>query len=279
MNEDIPFYTTEGIKDIHEDFIFRDLITYWRLSQGSHEKRDLSRILNHPSRYLKNDFFKNCDFSMKEMQKVISNNIPSGFKRTKALENINSLFHDVSALRDKSPVDFMKYIGNYVGPYGYLKWLTGDYADWCKKNPDEYLSVWDSLMEEAKTMHTMEEWCQYAKTYAEMLEIKKRSKKQEGVCLTTMHSSKGLEWKVVFIVDVNEDITPSKHAKTAKEFEEERRAFYVAVTRAKQCLHLSYTDGNDRKDFAPSRYISELELGSIPSFHKPQKRINNIFEK
>ena len=56
---------------------------------------------------------------------------------------------------------------------------------------------------------------------------------KSGVTLTTMHSSKGLEYEVVFVMDINEGVTPHKKAVKEADLEEERRLFYVAVTRAK----------------------------------------------
>ena len=67
-----------------------------------------------------------------------------------------------------------------------------------------------------------------------------RSQKGEakGVSLMTMHSSKGLEFRVVYILDANEGITPHKKAVLDVDLEEERRMFYVAMTRAKERLHV-----------------------------------------
>ena len=75
-----------------------------------------------------------------------------------------------------------------------------------------------------------------------------------------MHSSKGLEYKVVYIIDANEGITPYKKALLDKELEEERRMFYVAMTRAKEELHIMSTKKKNAKNLQISRFVSEIAL-------------------
>ena len=72
-----------------------------------------------------------------------------------------------------------------------------------------------------------------------------------------MHSSKGLEYKVVFIIDANEGITPHRKAALEADLEEERRLFYVAMTRAKEHLHIYYTAERYHKKQEPSRFLEE----------------------
>lgn len=73
-----------------------------------------------------------------------------------------------------------------------------------------------------------------------------------------MHSSKGLEYEVVFVMDINEGTTPHKKAVKDADLEEERRLFYVAVTRAKTYLFLYSLKELYQKDAQISRYIGEL---------------------
>ena len=79
----------------------------------------------------------------------------------------------------------------------------------------------------------------------------------KGVSLMTMHSSNGLEFRVVYILDANEGITPHKKAVLDVDLEEERRMFYVAMTRARQKLCLFTYKGKTGKD-GPSRFLKAL---------------------
>ena len=78
--------------------------------------------------------------------------------------------------------------------------------------------------------------------------------------LATMHSSKGLEYEVVILPDVNEGITPYKRAVSEEELEEERRMYYVAMTRAKQYLHVFSVVRHHGKEMELSRFVGEMAL-------------------
>ena len=77
------------------------------------------------------------------------------------------------------------------------------------------------------------------------------------VSLMTMHSSKGLEFPVVYILDANERVTPHHKAVLDADLEEERRMFYVAMTRAKERLHVCYAKERYGKEQERSRFIDE----------------------
>ena len=74
----------------------------------------------------------------------------------------------------------------------------------------------------------------------------------------TMHGAKGLEFDTVFVIGANEKIMPYKKAETVDEIEEERRLFYVAMTRAKKRLVISYTKEKNGKKMEASRFVGEV---------------------
>ena len=80
----------------------------------------------------------------------------------------------------------------------------------------------------------------------------------------TMHASKGLEFDTVFLPDLNEGILPGRRAVTDADIEEERRLFYVAMTRAKKRLVLLYLTGTKENPRVPSRFLAPL--GITPGF-------------
>ena len=259
LKSSIPFFTTEQPKDYHEDMIFKDIMAYYRLSHGCPRNGDPQKILNHPGRYIKGDTFKGIaptkEAFLDACKKLSSDT------QFQATIKVREFFSDVDMLKDiNSPKAFMRTVGYILN---YRQWLK-EYAKFCKKDEDERLAVFDMLYEESKEFNTMEEWQKYAEYYAAELQRKRKEGKKVGVCLSTFHSSKGLEWDKVFIIDANEDITPSKHADTAEEFEEERRCFYVAATRAKNALTILFTNGNGDSKRNMSRFISEMGLREAP---------------
>jgi len=87
--------------------------------------------------------------------------------------------------------------------------------------------------------------------------------KKDVLTLSTVHSAKGLEWDVVFVIGLSEERFPSRFCKTEGDIEEERRLFYVAVTRAKELLYLTLNSKNK-----PSRFLKELPSELITEFEK-----------
>ena len=250
MKEELPFYTTEAIKDHHAEFPFQDFMAYYRLANGNFRRGDLQRILNRPSRYLKSDIFKNCSFDLDELLACCKrcNNQDS------ARNSIYALWDDVEALRGMTPSQFIGYLFNIMD----YRASAISFATYCGKDEAEIEELLDLLEDEAKSMKTMEEWDSFAKEYAKKLQEKRRSK--EGICLSTYHSSKGLEWDYVYLIDCNEDIAPFKKAESPEELEEERRLFYVAVTRARKGVRLTYVSGMGTKKMFPSRFLTEMGL-------------------
>lgn len=130
-------------------------------------------------------------------------------------------------------------------------------VNYLQQDFDEMKHMLSIYQRDSQKFHTMKEWLLY---------IKKRSmnlnnNNDQGVCLSTMHRSKGLEWKNVYIIDCNEGYIPPGSPDTPisqEEVEEERRLFYVAVTRAKERLFITYV-GN-KKGKPVSRFVRELQL-------------------
>ena len=101
----------------------------------------------------------------------------------------------------------------------------------------------------------MDDWLQYAKEINAKIDQMNKDRSRKGVAISTMHKAKGLEWDTVFILGADDGTIPSKKAVDQGNLEEERRLFYVAVTRAKRELYLSYTDNDSTKK---SRFVSEM---------------------
>lgn len=262
----IPFYCTSQIENIHEKDIFRDIQAYYHISRAGAESdsRCVKRVLLRPLKYLKLADY-NCRFIKQEMVKGCS----KAAKPFDALEHISSLFADIDDLAQiDSPTEFMDRLKIVKGAdNSYYNWLFMEFLKKYegKRELGELKQEWDTLYEEALQFKTMREWFQYVEYYKDELEIVRNKKEKEGVCLTSMHGSKGLEWSWVFIVDASDKITPNVNAKKISEIEEERRMFYVAATRARDFLCISMSVGEEDHENTPTPYIREMF---------PQKRFN-----
>ena len=174
------------------------------------------------------------------------------------------------------PYAAIQYIRNGIGYEDYMN----EYAQFRRMNPDDLEEVLNQIQESAKEYHSFEEWFTYIESYGEELRKQMEAGRQQksGVTLTTMHSSKGLEYEVVFVMDINEGVTPHKKAVKEADLEEERRLFYVAVTRAKTYLFLYSVKELYQKDAQISRYIGELRYDK-KEFQKGKRVIHKNIGK
>ena len=95
--------------------------------------------------------------------------------------------------------------------------------------------------------------------FVERINQEKVKDKAGKVGLYTLHGSKGLEFDTVIILDCNESILPTKKATTSATVEEERRLFYVGMTRAKKRIYLLYVQAYEDKKMHPSRFLEEMQ--------------------
>ena len=175
-------------------------------------------------------------------------------------ERIDKLKFDLSMIARLDPPAKVKYIRKAVGYDEFLKKYSSErYLD-----PESLFEIAEEIEASASGFRTYAEWKEHIERYTEDLKqrhYEKQDKKEEaGVNLLTFHAAKGLEFDSLFILDVSEEYTPYRKAASSKEIEEERRMFYVAVTRAKNRLFLLHpTDRLGRKQI-PSRFLKEMEL-------------------
>ena len=173
-------------------------------------------------------------------------------------DKVERLQYDLKMLGRMGPFAAVSYIRNVVGYDDYLR----EYARFRRMEESELLDMANELQESAKPFKTYEEWFDYIEKYKEEMEQMRRKQRevQDSVQLTTMHSSKGLEYKQVFILDAAEGIIPYKKAVLDADLEEERRMFYVAMTRAKEELTICFAKKQFSHELEPSRFLQELQL-------------------
>ena len=170
-------------------------------------------------------------------------------------DRIETLQHDLKMIKNMNPYGAIHYIRHVIGYEQYLR----DYALDHKLKVEELLEVLEEIQESAKGYDTLEEWQKHIEEYGANLEKQQRAREsQDGVIICTMHSSKGLEFPIVFIPEANEGITPYQKAVLKEEIEEERRLFYVAMTRAKELLYIFSIKERFHKPLEISRFVVEF---------------------
>ena len=244
----VPFITRDGVPNVFEHWIARDVITYMNIAMGSRKRSDFLQIINRPKRYIGRDYLADAEISFDNLEKYYED-------KNWMIERVDRLKYDILAMASMSPYAMINYLRKGVGYDGYLD----EYAQSHNMQVRELYDVMDELMESARNFKTFNEWFAYIDEYGTKLrESYAAMDKQNAVILTTMHSSKGLEYPVVYIIDANEEITPHKKAVFAPEIEEERRMFYVAMTRAKRRLNIYYARKRYNKEIEVSRFVKEI---------------------
>lgn len=244
----VPFVTRDGVPNVFEHWIARDVITYMNIAMGSRKRSDFLQIINRPKRYIGRDYLADAEISFDNLEKYYED-------KNWMIERVDRLKYDILAMASMSPYAMINYLRKGVGYDGYLD----EYAQSHNMQVRELYDVMDELMESARNFRTFNEWFAYIDEYGTKLrESYAAMDKQNAVILTTMHSSKGLEYPVVYIIDANEEITPHKKAVFVPEIEEERRMFYVAMTRAKRRLNIYYARKRYNKEIEVSRFVKEI---------------------
>lgn len=246
----IPFVMKEHLNNIYEHFIALDMISYLRLSQGEYDRKYFLQIANRPNRYLTRESMKTGNVSYESLRRYYRD-------KDWMVDRIDQLEWDMKMICDKTPYAAFQYIRKRMGYDEFLK----EYAAYRKISSEDLFAVLEEIWQNSKGYGTIKEWFEHIESYGKMLkEQNKKNGEKEGVNLMTMHAAKGLEFDTVFVIEANEGSCPYKKATTDEEIEEERRLFYVAMTRAKRKLVISYVKEKNGKDLLPSRFVSELLL-------------------
>lgn len=246
----IPFVMKEHLNNIYEHFKALDMISYLRLSQGEYDRKYFLQIANRPNRYLTRESMKTGNVSYESLRRYYRD-------KDWMVDRIDQLEWDMKMICDKTPYAAIQYIRKRMGYDEFLK----EYAAYRKISSEDLFAVLEEIWQNSKGYGTIKEWFEHIESYGKMLkEQNKKNGEKEGVNLMTMHAAKGLEFDTVFVIETNEGSCPYKKATANEEIEEERRLFYVAMTRAKRKLVISYVKEKNGKDLLPSRFVSELLL-------------------
>ena len=252
VEHQVPFYMRERLPNVYAHFIGRDIQAYFRIAQGDGMRRDFLQILNRPKRYLSREALSQEEVSFEGLRKYY-------FDKQWMQERIQQFEQDVKMLAKMAPYAAVRFIRKKIGYDDFLR----EYAEDRGKKVSEFFEILEEIEESAKPYVNYSEWFRHVEEYTAALQEKAQQKKEEqaGIRLMTIHGAKGLEFDTVFLIGANEGSVPYKKAKNSVQIEEERRLFYVAMTRAKEILKISYVKQKNGKSISPSRFVQELLQG------------------
>lgn len=250
MEYNIPFTIRDAIPNMYDHWIAKNVKTYIRIALGERDRGLFLSIANRPKRYLSRECFSDQQVDFFQLKRFY-------IDKPWILSRVEKLEYDLSVLKNLTPYGAIQYIRKGMEYEEYLK----EYADFRRIKAEELYDTLNELEESAKPYATYEEWFRHMEEYKEELERQSKDRRMDDgnrVTMATMHSAKGLEYRVVFVVDVNEGITPHRKAALDEDIEEERRLFYVALTRAKEFLNVYWVRERYNKEMTVSRFVGEI---------------------
>ena len=248
----IPFQMKDKNESIYEHFIVKDILAFLQAAQGNRERKVFLRILNKPRGNIGRESLEEETVDLKKVKLFYQNKYMCNPLAVKEVEDLERHLN----LLKKFPLSLaIRYIRKAMNYEKYLFKRS-------ECNPqlfEGWLELLDWLQQDAAGFQALHDWEAYQKEYKGQMRNEKERK--NGVNIMTMHASKGLEFEHCYILNVNDGVIP-KYQKgqklTQEQIEEERRIFYVGMTRAKKTLELHYLTGAKEHPKFPSRFIDVL---------------------
>lgn len=248
IEHQIPFQIKGRIQNIYDHFVSRILISYIRLAEGERDRELFLNVINVPNRYISRESLEGPRPSFEDIRRFY-------LDKSWMADRIDQMEWEIRMLEGQTPYAAIQYIRRHIGYDDYLK----EYAESRKISEEDLFGILAEVEGKAREFATLKEWLSYIEEYREAFRRRKQEAGEKGgIRLMTIHGAKGLEFDAVFIIQSNEGVLPHKKAVLEEEIEEERRLFYVAMTRARKELVISYGKAKNGKEMSPSRFVREL---------------------
>ncbi len=278
----LPHRLLSGIR-FYDHAEVKDILAYLRFLYNKNDFVSFSRIVNVPKRGIGNTTVDKLRELAEQNQmpfyEVLSRadeflEIRRSFAKLNEFYTLMQEFTDFAS--DHSPLEILNHV---IEKSGYMQTLLGDENEERRKNVDELLSS-AALYEQKNEDPTLSG---FLEEIALVSDVDNYDKSSDSVVLMTVHAAKGLEFPIVFLVGMEENLFPSpQSSKATEDLEEERRLAYVAMTRAKEELYV--TCANERMIYGKtnrndiSRFIREIPENLI-DFHlyKPKTEFNSFY--
>lgn len=266
---EIAYEMKERVASIYEHFIITDIMAYLTIANGEGTREHMLRIMNKPSRFISREAVQEGKADLESIRSYYEKaRIPSA-QRENMVRELTRFAKQLQTVKGFTLGPAVRYILKAMGYEQYLRDSAGrDPEKW-----QEWQELLEWLKEDAGHFRDVREWRRFQEEYGKSLE---RSGMQAGqppwkqngstgekgakraVQLLTVHGAKGLEFDNVWIPDCNEKNFPHGNMPDESATEEERRIFYVAMTRAKKSLELLYLTGTKERPRQPSRFLNPL---------------------
>ena len=252
MEYNLPFQMRDSLPNLYEHFIARDIMAYFRIICGSRSRSDFLQVMNKPNRYISREALYETQVSFEALYSFYE-------EKEWMCDRIERLERDLHVMKDMLPFAAVNYIRFAVGYEEYLR----SYAEYRHIRPEELYEILNEVQDTTRGFKSFADWFSHVEEYSQQLKEQSQQQKlrRDGVTVSTLHSVKGLEYDTVYILDVNEGNIPYHKAQQESEIEEERRMFYVGMTRARTNLYIYSVRERHGKKQESSRFVEEILEG------------------
>lgn len=254
----IPFILREKIHSYYEHFIVDDLLDFFYAAMGCKDRALYLRIFQKLKLPIGREVLTEEKVDLEVVKSLLIESIYDEADLLNQIEILERHLRRLCTMRPKLGISYILRAMNYEK---HLLLKAGTHL----KIPEEWKEILEWLMEDAEGYNDFSGWeqhVQYSKeNMAKQNNVVNRNK--EGIHLMTMHAAKGLEFRQIYICGLNDGVIPKlkKGEVVTKELiEEERRLFYVAITRAKTKAILYGVTGTKENPRLISRFVEELGL-------------------
>lgn len=248
----ISYHIKDGLLNIYEHWICKDFLAYIHLCLNNESLEDFQRIANKPKRYLNKEIVNSLNGHKGNIfDEILSVNALTKWQ----CGYIIDLKQHLTLIAKKKPLDAFVYIRDIIGYKDYLE----DYAKFKQGSFVSFRDIMNQLCEDLADVENLADIDAHFLNLSEQLkESKEKSNIKNAVTLSTLHSAKGLEYEAVFLPSVIDGLLPFEKSNSSIDIEEERRLFYVGITRAKSFVCISEVKNRFDRSAKRSDFINEL---------------------
>ncbi|GAA0739957.1 ATP-dependent helicase [Clostridium oceanicum] len=276
FKKSIPFTILDKGYNFFNHFICKDILAYMKLSLDTEDKKSFLRIINKPFRYVSKlntekvrnyKYEEDCFDILKEVKDI----------QPFQIKNLEKLQKDIKKIKKMYVEDAINYIVRNLEYSEYIK----SYSEKIKVDKRELMEIVEELKESSKGYTSILTFLVHVEAVED--EINKKDLNEESITLSTIHGVKGMEFKNVFIINCNDSNIPYKTYSGEINKEEERRLFYVGITRAIDNLCICTTKLLRGRNVDESPFIKECKFEGLGSkeecFSKEEVIFHKVFGK
>ncbi len=254
----IPFIIREKMNSYYEHFVVCDILDFFTAACGCKDRALYLRLFQKLKFPIGREMLTEEQVNLKTLKLRLRKSIYDDAYVTSQIEMLERHLQHLGKMRPKLGITYILHAMNYEK---YLISKSGNHLSL----PEEWKEVLEWIQEDAEAYPDFRSWEQHINSSRDAIDKQIYAKKQnkQGVHLMTMHGAKGLEFQKVYIPNLNDGVVPKlKKGDLVTEdvVEEERRLFYVAITRAKTQIELHYVTGTKDNPRLASRFLEELGI-------------------